>query len=424
MVQVAASPLGDVDLTDLALYARGFPHDVFTRLRRDLGVFWHPATEHTPGGEGFWNVTRHADVLTMLRDASAFSSHTGGERLRGGVLIADSPVSGEILNMMDDPRHARIRRLVSKGFTPRVIEGLETELRRRARALIDPVVAAGGCDFLVDVAAELPMQAICILMGLPESDRHQLAEWVDFAFDFREDADDAARAEASAGMFSYGTEVIADRRANPGGDDLLSIVVHAELPDEDPPRLSDYDLQLFFILLFAAGADTTRNAATGGVLAFAEYPDQWTALRQDAHLMRTAVEEVLRWTSTTAHNRRTATREVTLGGQVIRPGDKVVYWESSANRDETVFEDPFRFDIRRDPNPHLAFGHGTHHCLGASLARLELSVILGTLIEVLYEQHRDLAIAGDPVWTRTNKYTGFRHLPVTFTTAGDRHDGS
>jgi cytochrome P450 len=407
------TPEVDVDLTDLARFARGFPHDVFTDLRRRGGVMWHPPTEHTPGGEGFWNVTRHADVLTVLRDSATFSSHTGGERPHGGVLIADSPVSGEVLNMMDDPRHSRIRRLVSKGFTPRVIEGLETELRRRAGRLIDAAIDRGECDFLVDVAAELPMQAICILMALPETDRHQLAEWVDFAFDTREDLPPDAQAKASTGMFAYATDVIAERRTTPG-DDMLSTVIHAELEDETPSTLSDSELQLFFILLFAAGADTTRNAAAGGVLAFAQHPDQWQLLRGDRASMRTAVEEVLRWTSTTAHNRRTATRAVTLGGASIAAGDKVVFWESSANRDEDVFTDPFRFDIRRDPNPHVSFGHGTHHCLGASLARLELSVIFGTLIDRLDERGIDVHLAGDPVWTRTNKYTGFRHLPVAF----------
>ena len=189
---------------------------------------------------------------------------------------------------------------------------------------------------------------------------------------------------------------------------MLSIVAHATLPDEDPPQLRDEEIQLFFGLLFAAGADTTRNAIAGGVLALAQCPDQFRVLANDRSTMPSAIEEIVRWSHPATHNRRTATRDVVFGGHSIRAGDKVVFWEASANRDEAVFADPFRFDVRRDPNPHLGFGHGSHHCLGASLARLELRIVL----EELLDHVAGVEQAGAVEWTRSNKHTGIRRLPL------------
>jgi cytochrome P450 len=402
--------LSQVDLTDLDLFVNGFPHDVFTMLRRVAPVWWHAPTPHTPDGEGFWSVHRHAEVLEVVSDPATYSSERGGDRPYGGTIIPDLPAAGLLLNMMDDPRHQRVRLLVSKGLTPRTIATLETELRRRTRPLVDAAVEAGECDFVAAVAGELPMQAICVLLGVPEADRHQVFEWIEYSFDFRgreafETTDDVARAQAA--LFEYGTALIAQKRAEPG-DDMLSVVTHASLPGLEPPHLRDEELQLFFSLLFAAGADTTRNAIAGGVLAFSQFPDQLHALRTAPARMPTAVEEIVRWTHPATHNRRTATRAVELGGQAIAPGDKVVFWEASANRDETVFRDPFAFDIGREPNPHLGFGHGIHHCLGASLARLEIRVVLDELLGRI----EDVEVIGPVEWARTNKHTGIRSLPV------------
>jgi cytochrome P450 len=300
---------------------------------------------------------------------------------------------------------------VSKGLTPRTIARLETELSRRAALLVDAALAARSCDFVRDVAGELPMQAICILMGIPETDRHRLFEWIEHSFDFKDDreafetTDDVARAAAS--MFEYGAQLIAEKRAHPA-DDMLSVVCNAELAGEDPPRLTDQELQFFFSLLWAAGADTTRNAIAGAIVAFAEFPDQLQLLREDPAAMPTAVEEIVRWTHPAAYNRRTATRTVDLGGKEIGAGDKVVFWEASANRDELVFEDAFRLDLRRHPNPHLGFGHGVHHCLGANLARLEIRVVLTELLARV----TSIELAGPVEWTRSNKHTGIRQLPV------------
>jgi cytochrome P450 len=300
--------------------------------------------------------------------------------------------------------------VVTKGLTAWSLGGLVAELRWLARPLVAAAVERGTCDLVEAVAGELPMQAICILLGVPEVDRHQVFEWIEYSFDFRdreafETTDDVAVAQAA--LFEYGTRLIASKRAAPG-DDMLSIVTHASLPEEDPPQLREEELQMFFSLLFAAGADTTRNAIAGGVLALAHHPDEFHALRDDRTLMPTAIEEIVRWTHPASYNRRTATRDVELRGQPVRAGDKVVFWEASANRDEDVFVDPFRFDVRRDPNPHLGFGRGTHHCLGASLARLEIRVVLDELLDAT----EALDIAGPVQWARTNKHTGIRALPV------------
>jgi cytochrome P450 len=403
-----ATALDGTDLTDLDNFAAGFPHDIFAVHRAEAPVWWHEPTAHTPDGEGFWSVATYAEVLEVLNDPTGYSSERGGDRPYGGTLIQDLPVSGIVLNMMDDPRHARIRRLVTKGLTPKTVQRLEDELRRRAGALLDAVPDGEPVDFLVEVAAELPMQMICILLGVPEADRHALFEAVEPGFDFR--TGDATRPDhqpSELDTFAYGRDLIAEKRANPT-DDMLSAVVHARLDDADPPTLTDDELVMFFSLLFAAGSETTRNAIAGGLAALIGNPDQLAALRADPDLMAGAVEEVLRWTSPSPSKRRTATRPAELAGTKIAPGDKVVIWEGSANRDERVFTEPMSFDIARSPNPHLGFGHGTHFCLGANLARLEIRV----MYEELLARFRHVEAAGPVEWTRSNRHTGIRHQPL------------
>ncbi len=405
---------GGVDLTDLDLFADGFPHDVFTALRAEGPVLWHPPTDHTPDGDGFWSVHSHAACMEVVHDPGSYSSETGGARPYGGTTLNDLPVAGHMLNMMDDPRHQRVRLLVSKGLTPRTITRLEHDLRRRAAALVDAALEHGEVDFVETIAGELPMQAICILMGIPEADRHRLFAWIEPTFDFKGTREafetTTESAQAAAAMFEYGTGLIADKRAHPA-DDMLSIVCNATLPGEDPPTLSDTELQFFFSLLWAAGADTTRNAIAGAIVAMHDFPDQLALLRDDRAVMPTAIEEIVRWTHPASYNRRTATRDVQLCGNTVRAGDKVVFWEASANRDETVFAEPFRFDLRRDPNPHLGFGHGVHHCLGANLARLEIRVVF----DELFDRVRAVQLTGAVEWARSNKHTGIRRLPVRLT---------
>lgn len=403
--------LADIDLTNLDNFAAGFPHEIFAVHRRQAPVRWHEPTEHTPDGEGFWSVATYAECLEVLRDPATFSSERGGSRPYGGTLLQDLPIAGQVLNMMDDPRHARIRRLVSSGLTPRMIRRVEEDLRTRCQTLLEQVEDNEPLDFLRTVAAELPMQMICLLLGVPPEDRHWLFEAVEPGFDFRGDRKsfevdpDAERLRAR--MFEYGNELIAQKRARPG-DDMLSTVVQAELPDGNPPRLTDSELYMFFSLLFTAGSETTRNAIAGGLLALINSPEQMTRLRGDMELLPTAIEEMLRWTTPSPSKRRTATRDVILAGRSIAAGSKVVIWEGSANRDESVFADSMRFDVSRDPNPHIGFGQGLHYCLGASLARLEMRVCF----EELLPRFSRYQLAEPVEWTRSNRHTGIRRLTI------------
>ena len=409
-----AGALAGIDFTDLDNFAQGFPHDLFAIHRRVAPVFWHEPTEHTPDGEGFWSVASYAETLAVLRDPKTYSSVTGGERSFGGTLLQDLAIAGQVLNMMDDPRHSQIRRLVSSGLTPRMIRLVEDDLRARTRRLLDAVTPGEPVDFLVDIAGELPMQMICILLGVPESERHWLFEAIEPQFDFggsrTASLSQLSVEEAGSRMYTYGQELIASKRAEPT-DDMLSVVANAELEDLDGvavPAMSDLELYLFFSLLFSAGAETTRNAVAGGLLALAEHRDQLQLLRSDFDLLPTAVEEMVRWTSPSPSKRRTATCDAVLGGQTIQAGQKVQIWEGSANRDAEVFEDADQFDITRRPNPHLGFGQGVHYCLGANLARLELRV----LFEELLSRFGDVRIVQPAEWTRSNRHTGIRHLVV------------
>lgn len=398
------------DLTDLDNFASGFPHALFAEHRRRAPVCWHEPTEHTPDGEGFWSVAGYAETMAVLRDPITYSSVTGGVRPFGGTLLQDLPIAGQVLNMMDDPRHALIRRLVSSGLTPRMITRVTDDLRARAERLMQRIEPGAELDFLIDVAAELPMQMICILLGVPETERHWLYEAIEPNFDFGGSRSATMRMsleEAGSRIYGYGQELIAAKRANPT-DDMLSVVVNATLDDPEAPVLSGIELYLFFNLLFSAGAETTRNAVAGGLLALASHPDQLNLLRRDPSLLPTAIEEIIRWTTPSPSKRRTATRDVVLGGAAITAGQKVLVWEGSANRDELVFEDPDRFDITRKPNPHLGFGYGVHYCLGSNLARLELRI----LFEELLGRFASVRLTRPVEWTRSNRHTGIRHLYV------------
>ena len=403
------------DLSNYETFIDGFPHDAFVQLREHAPVWWHEPTERTPDGEGFWCVSTHELVVEVFRTPRIYSSHTGGDRPCGGTMINDMEQSGKLLNMMDDPRHQRIRRLVSKGFTPKRIARLRGELEAISDRTLDSVAPRSGergaCDLVVEVAAELPLQAICLLMGAPGEDRHSLCEWVDItSSDFSDEVPPPVRAEASINLFQYGQRLIRARTAEPR-DDLLSVVIHGEMPDQDPPRLDETEVAMFWSLLFTAGAETTRKAIATGIWELSKSPEQLEALRADRSLMPVAIEEIVRWTTPSVYKRRTATRDTVLGGQRIRAGDKVVVWEMSANRDEDAFDEPFRFRIDRTPNNHVGFGHGPHFCLGANLARLEIDVMLNAVLD----RWHDIEATGVPTWTRTNRLSGLRTLPIAFT---------
>ncbi|MDT5091220.1 MAG: hypothetical protein QOH60_583 [Mycobacterium sp.] len=400
----------DIDLTDLDRFATGFPHRVFDELRRESPVWFHPATQHSPGGEGFWVLSRYADVVDAAADATTYSSETGGDREGGGTTLEDMArewAIGVLLNMMDDPRHAKFRRLLTPSVAPRTLAAIEDDLRRRAALVVDQALAKADCDFLVDVAAELPLQAVAQLVGVPQEDRHRLLEWANVTLDYedREVGEATARTQqASAEMFAYGTDLLERKRAVPG-DDLLSVVANGRIDDG---ALSDMEQHMFFSLVIAAGSETTRNSIAIGTLALCENPDALEKVRADRSLLSGTVEEILRWASSTPYNRRTATRDVKMSGRQIRAGDKVTLWWASANRDEAVFTNPYVFDITRNPNPHLAFGRGTHFCLGAALARMEIRVVLDALLDRVGE----VTLTGPVEYVRSNKHAGVRHMPV------------
>jgi cytochrome P450 len=410
-------PLDKIDLTDLDLFAEGFPHGVFRRLRQEAPVWWHSPTPHTPDGVGFWVLSRHADVLTAVSDASTFSSERAPGQDGGGTIIQDLPYgfgAGVLLNMMDDPRHHRIRKLVTPAVSPRAVADMEAELRARAVAILDSVADEEGFDFLSQVAVELPVQATLQLLGVPNEDRHQLVAWTNatLAYDDRELGQDTdATQQAAAGMAAYAADLIEEKRRRPS-DDMLSAVVHARVEGDggEPEPLSPLELSMFFSLLIAAGSETTRNAIALGMAALIDHPDQLRDLQDDRSLIDRATEEILRWSSPTLYNRRTATVDVTLHGAEIHAGDKVTLWWASADFDEEVFDDPFRFDIHRHPNPHLAFGYRSHFCLGAGLARMEIRIVL----EELLSRYEGFEMTGPIERVRTNKHAGVSRMPVRF----------
>lgn len=393
-----------VDLSYPRSFAEGFPHEFFEWLRREHPLWWHEPTGHTPDGEGFWVVSRYHDAVTVMRDPASYSSGDGTQ-------IDHSLGNGLMLNSSDDPQHRRLRSLVSAGFTPRTIGRLEDDLRRRARTILDAVPANEPFDFVGLVARELPLQAICSILGIPQDDRAELAELVNLAVEA--ETGEALGSTYMRLLAEYGRRLIDDKRSQPA-DDILSVIVHART--DDGSQLTPKEVGAFFNLLFPAGAETTRGAIAGGLLALIEHPDELRRARSDPTIMRTAVEEILRWTSPSAYKRRTATRDCELAGQTIRSGQKVTYWEMSANRDDTVFPEPFRFDVARDPNPHVAFGLGPHFCLGASLARLELRVMFEELLDRFHFE-----LAGAPRYPKNNRLVGLVELPVRATPVGKGH---
>jgi len=409
--------LEEIDLTDLAVFGDGFPHETFEFLRHEAPVWWHEPTAHTPDGVGFWVLSRHAEVMVAAADAATFSSERAPGCPGGGTLIQDLPygfAAGVLLNMTDDPRHRRIRRLLTPAVTPKVLAGFEAELRTRTTAILDAVAGEGACDFLTQIALELPVQATLHLLGVPSEDRHRLVAWTNatLGFEGRELGEETeATRRAATSMAEYAAELLAAKRRTPG-DDLLSVVTGALVQGDDGTAepLSELELAMLFSLLIAAGSETTRNAIALGMAALIGHPEQLAELQGDLSLATGATEEILRWSSPTLYNRRSATRDWEACGQHVRAGDKVTLWWASADFDESVFDEPRRFDIHRDPNPHLAFGYRSHFCLGANLARLEIRIML----EELLTRFTDFGLAGPLQRVRTNKHAGVSRMPVTF----------
>lgn len=402
--------LGGFNLTDQPRFAHGFPHDVFARLRRDAPVLFHPPGQ-SHDGEGFWVLSRYADIRAAASDP-AFSSRGGGGRPHGGTHIDDArpELPGVLINMMDDPRHQHFKDALTPAMGRQALAMLEPKLRQHTAALVAAALARGSCDFATSVSAGVGSHAIALLLGVPPQDWPMFTEWTDvlMGFDDCEAAKPTERSQAiHMKLFHYGCQLLAARRAAPT-DDLTSLLARGELAaTSGETALTDLERQTCFCLMALAGTESTRNMIAGGVLAFIDNPEQWRALRADR--LPGAVEEILRWTTPTPYNRRTATRDLQIADTQIRAGDKVTLWWTSANRDESVFADPFTFNIRRSPNPHLAFGEGSHGCFGSHLGRLEMRVVLDTLLD-----HVDqLTRTGDVTWAGSNKHTVVLQMPVT-----------
>lgn len=388
----------DIDFLDGRFFADD-PHTAFTWMRRHAPVYRDPE-------RGVWGIAKHADVQRVSKDPETFCNRHG--------MRPDSPPLASMINM-DDPEHKRRRNLVNRGFTPRRVAEHEPRIRRICAELIEAVAPRGACDFVRDVAAPLPMIVIGDMLGVAPEDRDALLRWSD---DMVRGASVmtapaevvSAAAQAMQEYTAYNRTVVADRRARPPADDLMSVLVHAEIDGE---KLSDEDLLQESLLILVGGDETTRHVISGGGYELMRHPDQRRRLAADPSGVPLAVEEMLRWVTPIQNMARTATRDVELRGQKIREGDTLLLLYPSANRDEEVFDEPFRFDTRRQPNDHLAFGgYGAHFCLGASLARLELRVMFEELLARLPEMEPDGEAA--PPRRPSNFITGFESLPVRF----------
>jgi cytochrome P450 len=395
--------------------------EAFAALRRERPISFHAEFEPPPGvplpkGPGYWALTKHRDVLTASKDAGTFCSGKGTN-------IPDLPEAfneffGSMINM-DDPRHGRLRRIVSRGFTPRALGRLEEDVQRRARQTIDRVIDKGECEFVSEIAAPLPLEIICDLMGIPESQAKFVFEKSNVILgladpEYVPDAGNlmVAALEAGQALAALMNDLAEHRRAKPT-DDLTSALLNAEIEDG---ALTQQELASFFVLLVVAGNETTRNAISHGMKALTDFPDQRRLWWDDFEgVAPTALEEIVRWATPVIHFRRTATRDTELSGQKIAAGEKVVLWYNSANRDEDVFDEPDRFDVTRTPNEHVGFGGpGPHHCLGANLARREMRVMFREIAARI----PDLEITGEPEMLRSNFIHGIKRMPCAWRAGG------
>jgi cytochrome P450 len=445
MTRVARSARPDTEVVfDPASYTGGVPFDALARLRRDHPVVWVPEIPVLgwPEGPGFWLVLRHADVESVLARPGLFSSALGATQIRDPATPQALGYVRRMMLNMDPPEHSRLRRLLSRSFTPRAVARLEDKVRGHARAVCDRVLAGPGgeCDFAKDLAAELPLLTLADVLGMPEQDRWLLFDWSNRVIGYQ-DPDYAASAEfdPAAGtpmaaealtlrpvpdsggrmpdprtregmpdLYAY-AHLLAEHKRRQPGDDVMSILLAQT--DENGGQVSVAEFENMFWLFAVAGNETLRNGLPGACVALLEHPQAAAELRADPALLPVAVDEMLRWWTPVMTFRRTAAADCELGGQPIRAGEKVVVSFTSANRDEAVFAAPDRFDIRRQPNPHLVFGYGPHFCLGAHLARIQMHALFAEVLA----RTSSLRYAGAPSYLRSNFQRGIKRLPVAWT---------
>jgi cholest-4-en-3-one 26-monooxygenase len=397
------------DFTDPDMYVTRVPAEELAELRRTVPVWWNAQPRGASGfdDEGYWVVTRHADVLEVSRRSDIYSSQEKTAIIRHGAPVSEESLQMQrlILLNLDPPVHTKLRGIVSRGFTPRAVGNLRDALADRAGRIVQGALDGGTGDFVSDVACELPLQAIAERLGIPQEDRRKIFAWSNEMIGY-DDPDYGGDTQAAAAeLVGYSMAMAEDRRTCPR-DDIVTRLVHAEV---DGGHLSPDEFGFFMILLSVAGNETTRNAISHGMLAFLDHPEQWELFR--AGRPQSAVDEIVRWATPVTVFQRTALAGTTLGGQQIRAGQRVGLFYRSANFDEAVFDDPGRFDIRRSPNPHLGFGGtGTHYCLGVNLARLEIELIFNAIADGM----PGIQKAGEAERLRSGWLNGIKRLPVTY----------
>ncbi len=413
-------------------YLRGVPHEVFARLRARAAVVWmdEPAVPPWPAGPGFWGVLRHAEIKQVMRDPATFSSYARATQIIDPPDAAALEFVRQMMLNQDPPRHSRLRRMLSRAFTPKAVARLEDRVAGWARELVDEVAADRACDF-AELAADLPLRTLSEIFGVPPEDRWLMYDWSNRVIGYQDreyatsarasgdgSTDMARRAmalrpepdehgllpdqrtrEGMPDLYAYAHDLAEHKRRHPGEDVLTNLVAEG---------ITTAEFENMFWLFSVAGNETLRNALPGGMSALLSHRDQYRAVLRDRAVMPGAVEEMLRWWSPVMRFRRTATTDTVLGGQEIRAGDKVVVWFSSGNRDERVFADPDRFDVTRTPNDHLGFGHGPHYCIGAHLAKVQMRALFTAVFDRLGEVEQ----AGEVVRLRSNFQHGVKHLPI------------
>lgn len=397
------------DFTDPDVNFHGLPHDKYAELRRVAPVWWNAQPQGAAGFEddGYWVVTRHADVMTVSRDSDTYSSweNTAIVRFRSDMTRDNIEMQRLVMLNIDPPHHTKVRAIVSRGFTPRAINALRAALTARAERIVSEALDSGTGNFVTDVACELPLQAIAELLGIPQTDRKKIFDWSNQMIGYDDPEYDVEPLSAAMELLAYAMTMAEERKSAPT-DDIVTKLVNAELDGE---HLSSDEFGFFVLLLAVAGNETTRNAISHGMLAFLDHPDQWELFKEKRP--KSAVEEIIRWATPVNVFQRTAKNDTVLAGQEIRAGQRVAIFYGSANFDETVFADPHRFDIMRTPNPHLGFGgSGAHFCLGANLARLEIELIFNAIADHM----PNIRKADDAQRLRSGWLNGIKDLPVHY----------